>query len=158
MRIKVLISAVFLIFLVGLICYILHDITSTTTTIASTRLFFKYLCGIGIVGLLFLVIDLLIGFRNIPGYFQSGTARNLVLIALFLMLIILPLMGLIMGMESNLPNFENRTMAERPLLKASSATSFPGDFDTYINDHFGFRKTWITLNNYLKVIYFKISP
>ncbi len=85
MKYKVLVSTCLFLSLTGLALYIFYDMESVTTTFASARVFFKYLEGISIVGGLFLVIDLLIGFRNIPGYFKTGTARNLILIAIFLL-------------------------------------------------------------------------
>ncbi len=157
MKYKVLVSTCLFLSLTGLALYIFYDMESVTTTFASARVFFKYLVGISIVGGLFLVIDLLIGFRNIPGYFKTGTARNLILIAIFLMVVLLPLVGLILGTESNLPNYENRKLAEKPSIETSSITSFPSDFNAYFNDNFAFRKTWITLSNYLKVNYLKVA-
>ena len=72
------------------------------------------------------------------------------LIAVFLLLISLPLSGLILGFDRSFVLEENRTLATRPELKLDRAglKSFPARFEAYFNDRFCFRKRlirWLAL-------------
>ena len=67
------------------------------------------------------------------------------LIAVFVVLISLPLAGLILGFDRAFVLEENRNLAPRPELKLDRAAlaALPGRFEAYFNDHFGFRKRLI---------------
>ena len=71
-------------------------------------------------------------------------------IAVFLVLISLPLSGLILGFDRSFVLEENRILATRPELKLDRRAlgAFPARFEAYFNDQFGFRKRliyWLAL-------------
>lgn len=55
---------------------------------------------------------------------------------------------------------EKRKLADLPILKIDYDVllDYPKEFNTYYQDHFGFRDELIRLNNYLKLILFNVSP
>ena len=52
-------------------------------------------------------------------------------------------------------NRENRTLAEKPALRAESFESFPADYEAYYNDALPFRNQLIRLNNTLQYFLFR---
>jgi alginate O-acetyltransferase complex protein AlgJ len=72
------------------------------------------------------------------------------LAATFLVLISLPLLGMIFGLDRSFALEENRILATRPKLKLARQIlgAFPARFEAYFNDQFGFRKRliyWLAL-------------
>ncbi|MEE9911850.1 MAG: hypothetical protein K4571_09005 [Deltaproteobacteria bacterium] len=158
MRLKTLFSIGFAVFLAGLIIFYVHHILSITDGYASAVAFLTYVIALSIGCAVFLIIDAAIRFRNMPDYFRKETARNIILSAAFFMIVLLPVIGLILGTESSLPTHEKRQLARKPSLINMDISAFTKDFHSYFQDNYGFRKTWMTLNNYVKVKYFKVSP
>jgi alginate O-acetyltransferase complex protein AlgJ len=70
---------------------------------------------------------------------------DLALVAVFLVLICLPLSGLMLGFDRTFILEENRNLAAWPAFKTDRAAlaALPGKFEAYFNDHFGFRKRLI---------------
>ena len=67
------------------------------------------------------------------------------LIAVFLIMICLPLAGLVVGLDRAFVLDENRNLAKWPELKLDRAAlgALSNRFEAYFNDHFGFRKRLI---------------
>jgi alginate O-acetyltransferase complex protein AlgJ len=67
------------------------------------------------------------------------------LIGLFLIMIALPLLGLVFGLDASFVLDENRTLADRPEFKMDRVAlkGFPRKIENYFNDQFGFRKRLI---------------
>ncbi len=87
-------------------------------------------------------------FRKAAGSPQTSTlsrSGDFTLIAVFVVLISLPLAGLVLGLDRAFVLEENRNLVARPELKLDRAAlgSLPGRFEAYFNDHFGFRKRLI---------------
>jgi alginate O-acetyltransferase complex protein AlgJ len=91
---------------------------------------------------------------------RTTQARDVALIACFLIAVSLPLAGLVLSLDSAFLLDENRVLASRPALKLSAAqlAAYPTKFDAYFNDQFGFRKRLIHLLNYAKVAGLGVSP
>lgn len=64
------------------------------------------------------------------------------------------------GSSEKEPVTEKRKLSKRPEWSPTwkFIEKFPMDFEAYYNDHFGFRKKLINLNNHIKVNWLKISP
>ena len=80
-------------------------------------------------------------------------------IILFVMALWLPLLGNVFGWE--LPGVtvnENRTLAQWPNPVGVAWAVFPGAFDAYVRDHFGFRNSLIRLNTKIKYEILKLRP
>ena len=87
---------------------------------------------------------------NSPRASSSSRPADMALIAVFLVLISLPLPGLIFGFDRSFVLEENRILKTRPGLKLERAVlgRFPSTFEAYFNDQFGFRKRliyWLAL-------------
>lgn len=86
---------------------------------------------------------------------------NLIFLIIFMISIWLPFMDtFFMGISEREPVTEKRKLAKRPEWSPTleCIERFPREFEAYYNDHFGFRKKLIHLNNQIKVNLFKISP
>lgn len=70
-------------------------------------------------------------------------SRDLLHAAVFLVILLLPGIGMILGVDDKL-NAENRNVAKPPewSWNAEIIRSFPGRFESYFDDHFGFR-SWL---------------
>ena len=80
---------------------------------------------------------------------------QLAVIALFLFIIYVPLVLSIVQKDKEISESEKRKLAKLPGLEWSrdSLARFPGQFETYYNDHFGLREQLVEFYNYL---YFKV--
>jgi len=80
-----------------------------------------------------------------PGALPASAPADQALIAVFLLLIGLPLAGMIFGFDRSFVLEENRILATRPELKPTrrAMASFPAKFEAYFNDQLGFRKRLI---------------
>ena len=54
-------------------------------------------------------------------------------------------------------NYENRVLADRPTLSLSELSSFPEQYESYINDHLPFKNEMVRANNYIDVKMFHTS-
>jgi hypothetical protein len=70
---------------------------------------------------------------------------DLAVISVFLVMIVLPLLGMILGLDGSFVLQENRTLAARPKLELTleSLGAYPRKLEAYFNDQFGFRKRLI---------------
>ena len=64
---------------------------------------------------------------------------------MFVIMICLPLLGLVLGLDRGFVLEENRNLAARPVLKLDRASlgALSSRIEAYFNDHFGFRKRLI---------------
>jgi hypothetical protein len=95
-------------------------------------------------------------YRRVAATPEPGPRRrvaDLVLIAGFLATIWLPLAGMLLGLDAAFVLPENRNLAPRPSLavKPEALRTFPGQFEAYFNDQFGFRKRLIHWLSIVKV-------
>ncbi len=76
---------------------------------------------------------------------SPSKAADLALITVFVVLIVLPAVGMIVGLDGSFVLEENRTLATRPALKLTRASlgEYPQKLEAYFNDQFGFRKRLI---------------
>ena len=76
---------------------------------------------------------------------RASRHADLALIAVFVVVICLPLSGLILGLDRTFILEENRNLAAWPAIKTDRATlaALSGKVEAYFNDHFGFRKRLI---------------
>ncbi len=88
------------------------------------------------------------------------TYSETTLLAIFIIVIFLPLVVTVFASKTDTSDIEKRTLAARPELKLNkdSLEKFPSKFEAYYNDHFGFRRTHLVLNNYIKAKMLKSSP
>lgn len=92
---------------------------------------------------------------------QRTGIDKIILMALFLAGITLPFLGSLFGAgQDNLSNMEKRRPAALPEIKFDipALVEFPGRFDAYYNDHFGFRGVLVRLHNELKTRLLCVSP
>jgi hypothetical protein len=139
-----------------LVRYFIDGIKITTTIETTFRIFIKYLAGLGIVGIALMAIDRARIWLN-RSHLHNMALQNIVVIFSFLMIVLLPTVGLLVNSESRIPTYENRTLAQRPSLGSNTISSFPTDFNNYINDNFGLRKMFISLNSFIKSKYLHSS-
>jgi alginate O-acetyltransferase complex protein AlgJ len=81
-------------------------------------------------------------------------------VAIFLLIISLPLAANIAGRDGADPQAENRELAPPPTLEPSvaSLTTFPARFGSWFEDHFGFRATLIRWYGDVRYFAFGVSP
>jgi len=132
------------------------SIKGMSTISASSRLSLIYCAALVLWSALSLLIDYIVRLKKVHGYFSKRTVFNMVLIISFILTILQPLIGLTLGVEGRLPNYE-RQLAGRPVLNTKALTSYPHDVEAYINDHLGFRKMLINWNSVARVTYLKTS-
>ncbi|MGP0064189.1 MAG: alginate O-acetyltransferase AlgX-related protein [Isosphaeraceae bacterium] len=86
--------------------------------------------------------------------------KDIALIVVFLGSIALPMLGLVFRLDMGVTLEENRVMAPRPELKLDrqALAEFPGKFETYFNEQFGFRQRLIHWLNLAKVAILRVSP
>jgi alginate O-acetyltransferase complex protein AlgJ len=84
-------------------------------------------------------------FKRAFGAQPSSAPADKALIAVFLLLITVPLAGMIFGFDRSFVLEENRVLATRPGFKPTrrAMAAFPAKFEAYFNDQFGFRKRLI---------------
>jgi hypothetical protein len=139
-----------------LVRYYIDGIKITTTIETSIWIFIRYLAGLGILCIVLLAMDRARIWVN-RSHLLKMTLQNIVIIFSFLMIVLLPTIGLLVDSESRIPTYENRTLAQRPSLDLNTISSLPTDFDNYINDNFGLRKMFISLNSLIKSKYLHSS-
>jgi hypothetical protein len=74
---------------------------------------------------------------------RKQRTRNLLHLGVFLVILLLPVVGMILGVDDRL-NVENRNLAKPPEWSwdAEIIRAFPARFESYFDDHFGFR-SWL---------------
>ena len=84
----------------------------------------------------------------------------LLLIFIFLLFISLPTLKMVFSEQKEISKVEKRKLTPMPLLRfdKKSLNSFPAKFETYINDHFGFRDDLIFFRNFMVFTLLKKSP
>lgn len=85
---------------------------------------------------------------------------DLILIALFFLMIISPAVGTIYGLKTMVSETEKRKLHEMPHFDFSdqSITDYAKKMEAFLNDHFGFRNQIIQLNNNIVITLFNKSP
>jgi alginate O-acetyltransferase complex protein AlgJ len=71
------------------------------------------------------------------------TTADLLLAAIFVLLIALPFLGSVFGWDLYERQSENRALAAFPSLESTPIAALPEKLEAYYNDHFGFRNTFI---------------
>jgi len=127
--------------------------TATTLDELKNALFF-YLLGIGIWCAVLFVSDYVFSLRANSKHINSRNVTSILLVGVLFLIILPSSIGLVLGSEKRLPNTENRNLATMPGLTAFA--EFTKNFDSYVNDNFGLRKLFISINNAVKVDTFQI--
>jgi SGNH hydrolase-like domain, acetyltransferase AlgX len=109
-----------------------------------------------ILALLFFYFLHFLSFKNLGIFFSRKIYANGVLI--ILVLLYLPLLQNIIGVNSKSQLVEKRTMNRKPELRFDSIFQFSKGFTPYYNDTFPFRDSLIYMNNRIKITLFGISP
>jgi alginate O-acetyltransferase complex protein AlgJ len=88
------------------------------------------------------------------------TASDSLLVALFLLGICLPGLGLLFGAEPETRHWENRRYASAPQLEwnRKSLAHFPEQLEAYFNDRFGLRERLIRWDNLIRTAWLSTSP
>jgi alginate O-acetyltransferase complex protein AlgJ len=96
--------------------------------------------------------------ENQPHTPRTQKLEEMALIVCFLLVIVLPGLGLMMKTDAA-PSEENRQLAPFPplSLEGDDLTYFPERFNVYFNDHFGFRNTLIRSQALAKVRWLNVS-
>ena len=86
--------------------------------------------------------------------------QHLIVSLIFVLFISIPAGVALFFPGASVSQEEKRKLAELPELNLSvdSLKAFPASFDTYINDHFGFRSLIVRAHNYILVKVFGVSP
>lgn len=86
--------------------------------------------------------------------------RSVVVCSSFIVIIASPMLIHNFGMDSKNINTEQRNLASKPDLNLmnDSYQTYISDYETYVNDNFGFRNEFIKINNFIKVKLLKTSP
>ena len=82
------------------------------------------------------------------------------LLVVFTIVIFMPFIATVFASKSDVSDIEKRKLASMPglSLNRESLEKFPSEFEAYYNDHFGFRRTHLLFNNYIKAKMLKSSP
>ena len=85
---------------------------------------------------------------------------NAALVAVFLVIISLPLAANLAGRDGGDPEGENRTLAAFPALEPTwpSVAAFGAGFDLWFQDHFGFRSTLVRWYGESRYFWLHVSP
>lgn len=85
---------------------------------------------------------------------------NLLFAGVFLLILVIPTLFPKLGLGGVNENKENRVLAQKPnfILTKESYLNYFSQYESYINDNFGFRDKIIEYNNLLKLRYLKVSP
>ncbi|GEM_PF-442731 len=88
------------------------------------------------------------------------TIANLFLVLMFLCACYLPLVKTMVSPTAAISETEKRKLAAPPVFKMNreGINAFPGQFEAYFKDHFGFRELFIFLNSYVSVKWLGVSP
>jgi len=81
-----------------------------------------------------------------------------VLVALFLLVICLPTADQVLRLDHTRPPEEKRVLAPLPKLQFTTIAELPRSWESYYNDHFGFRNRLVRLYNFLMVFWLHTSP
>ncbi len=86
--------------------------------------------------------------------------QNIFLILVFFIIILLPTLDNLFNFSTVKQLFEKRQLAPRPKFphSATDLKNYPKDFENFFNDNYGFRKTFISLNNQMLDQIFDESP
>ncbi len=78
---------------------------------------------------------------------------DIALVVLFMLAIWLPLADELFGLDKSKKPIEKRRLAERPDFRWSwdDFLEYPSKYESYFNDHFGFRNWFINWHNHMKV-------
>ena len=79
-----------------------------------------------------------------------------ILLVLFVAILWLPLVVMLATPQQEYSDFENRRLAPAPVLDPGTPRKFALDFESYFNDHFGFRQRLIHLFRLLEVRVFQV--
>lgn len=82
---------------------------------------------------------------------------KIILVLLFVAAVWLPLAVMLVTPQKEVSETENRTLASAPQFNADKPYEFISGFETYFNDHFGFREKLIRLFRLLEVKVFRVS-
>jgi len=140
-----------------LLTLILTDMKTVHSVDAMNRLALTYAIGLLLWAVLVLSADYVTRLMKTLKGIDPRMVSNLVTVTALALTIVLPVAGMATGAESRLANFENRVLAEMPQLKIDTITSLPGAFESYFNDHFGFRGALVKWNSIVRVKYLKTS-
>ena len=86
--------------------------------------------------------------------------QDLLFLITFAVITTLPLLSLLTSNHDEIRRTEKRKAAELPVprLDKEFLTTYPTQFESFFDDHFGFREKLIYLHNYLEVFVFGVSP
>ena len=158
MKGRSLTSVCFALLLVILIVLCALDMKTQTTTAGLGRLICIYTLALILWGLLFIVTYSIVKPKSVSHSASTRIAINLVLATAFMACMFQPSIGLALGIEARLPNFERRELAGKPDLAIKALSSWPSKFEEYFKDNFGFRKTLMGWNSIIRVKYLQSSP
>jgi hypothetical protein len=87
------------------------------------------------------------------GAAEPSRVANILLVAVFPLMLCLPLVQMVFGILPDQESFENRQLAELPERPATreALLAFSKSFEDYFDDHFGFRNSLIRWNNQIRV-------
>lgn len=86
---------------------------------------------------------------------EKKTGLQIILISFVIINCLSWLLWILLGKFVDSKNYENRTLAERPVLTIDSYVDFPTKYEEYYNDNIPFRNTLITLNSKIDYLIFK---
>ena len=88
---------------------------------------------------------------------KEKKAENIILAAFIVLICLLNVIWLpLQGILDN-ENYENRDLAEKPVLTNETYETYSGDYETYYNDHIPFRNYLMTITNALDLYVFRRS-
>ena len=78
-------------------------------------------------------------------------------IAFAFIIFCIPVIWMIAGKYMDDENYENRSIAERPVFSLDTIEDYPAAYETYYNDHLPFRNQLIQLNSRIEYYIFQHS-
>jgi hypothetical protein len=89
---------------------------------------------------------------------HKRTVSNYFLIVSFLIVLASAFIQDIFKVLPPMPNMENRSLSDKPLLELSQLNTFPTKYESYYNDHFAFRNQFVKLFAYVNLNVFGKCP
>lgn len=84
--------------------------------------------------------------------------RAIAILAIFLVIIAIPIINGNLKLVKDIASYENRKMATKPVFDIKNLDPYPSLYDKYYNDNFSLRARLIRFYNLVKLTFFDISP
>tara|TARA_R110001583_G_scaffold82491_1_gene218777 strand:- start:15075 stop:16751 length:1677 start_codon:yes stop_codon:yes gene_type:complete len=132
-----------------------YDLRPLVKKLKKEKNYTRIFLNLGITS--FLTVAILFGFLRYSNPAQLAPSGNHFFVVCFLLMIVLPTMDNLFSLDYTKLK-EKRELILKPDLNYNNIDNYPSSFETYYNDHFGFRDLLISTGGLLKAKFFHTSP